>query len=98
MQKISECLGDSTRLVDCPYFSVSHVSGVGRERFGFQTGVGCVMMVLSGSGRITSGDCPAEPATFKKGDTLLLPVMREAILEVTEEAEMLLSCLGPITV
>jgi len=95
LQKISEGLGDSTSLVDCPFFSVSHVSGVRRERYNFQNGVACVMMVLSGSGRITSGDCSAEPATFKKGDTLLLPTMREAILEVTEETEMLLSCLGP---
>ncbi|MCH9022192.1 MAG: hypothetical protein IID32_05465 [Planctomycetes bacterium] len=93
---IGERLGSSTRLVDCPFFSVSHVSGVGRGKFDFQTGVACVMMVLDGSGTTAGGDCSGEPVSFKKGDTLLLPVMREAILEVTEEVEMLLSCLGPL--
>lgn len=98
LNEVAASMGRHRSLVDCPYFSVSHVELGGGERKTFPIAKPCVMICLSGYGRICNDDGVTGDCSFWAGDTLLLPQTKNCHLDVIEAGQCLLACLGPESV
>ena len=91
-------MGKARLLVDCEHFAVVHVAveAAGAGRAGtVSTDVPFVMMALSGEGVISAHGVCEGGCAFRAGGTMLLPVAKEAYLNVSGRGgEFLLACLG----
>jgi len=91
---IGNRLGKAKLLIECPYFSVVHVSYESGLRE-FVSGIPCIMISLSGNGDIYNKDDLDRHCEYNAGDTMLIPPMRTGGLNVRQTGESLLVCLGP---
>ncbi len=90
---IGNSLGKTKLLVECPYFSVVHISYESGLRE-FSSGIPCVMIPLSGNGDIYNKDDLDRHLEYNAGDTMLIPAIRAGGLNARQAGELLLVCLG----
>jgi mannose-6-phosphate isomerase len=95
LNELAASMGQHRCLVDCPYFSVSHVSFGGGERKLFPIRRPSVMICLSGSGKMSGENDETGGCSFQAGDTLLLSQTHKCQLEIADAGQCLLTCLGP---
>lgn len=96
LQKITAQLGKTRLLLDCEYFSVTHLDIEDKEQREFTCAFPVVMMILSGMGTISSGKMRENPINYQAGDTLLLPAGGPMGLQPKTAGECLIACLGPV--
>ncbi len=96
LQKITTQLGKTQLLLDCEYFSVTHLDIEGKEQKEFTCAFPVVMIILSGNGTISSSKKRESPVNYQAGDTLLLPADEPMDLQPKTAGECLTACLGPV--
>ena len=77
------------RLVDTDVFKVDKRHQAGNCQMLLEAGQMKVLVILSGSGKITSDK--TEEVGFVKGDTILIPAAFEGVMECAEESEYLIA-------
>ena len=98
LRQIAENLGRARTLADGPYFSVVHLSLEQTQRREFEVPQPMVMIVLSGAGKTTNTENPEYECFYQAGDTILVPVLRQAGMEIAQTGECLLASPGPVKV
>jgi len=93
LKKLACSLGKAENLVDCPYFSVNHVTFAQSGERHFVSPLPFVMLIISGSGTITNVEEPAGGVKYFAGDTILIPNKQEWCIKVDVPGESLLTCL-----
>ncbi len=96
LEKITMQLGKTRLLLDCEYFSVTHLDIENKEQREFICACPIVMMILSGNGTISCGKSHKNPVQYQAGDTLLLPAGVPMGLQPKTAGECLAACLGPV--
>jgi mannose-6-phosphate isomerase len=98
LQQSAEKLGKTHSLVDCPYFSVVHLSLEKTGRRVYEMSLPVVMMVLSGTGMVGNVENAEVAWFYHPGDTILIPNMEEAFFHIKQPGECLWVSLGPVKV
>ncbi len=96
LEKITEQMGKTQFLLDCEYFSVTHLYIENKKQREFTCECPVVMMILSGNGTISCGETDENPVQYRSGDTLLLPADGPMSLQSEAAGECLTACLGPV--
>jgi len=96
LHAIAPLLGHATPLIDCEFFGVIRASLKQGKIDDFTSERPAVMIALSGNGRIVLKSSDYPPTEYVPGDTIILPKLEHAQIEVDQPGDWLLTCLGPV--
>ncbi len=85
-------LGQARPLLNCPFFSVLHLTIPQAGQYNVAIGKPFVMITLQGSGSIYDATAKLS-CSYKAGDTVLWPIMPMACLHIAKPVSCLITCL-----
>lgn len=95
LESITEMMGDSRVLVNCPYFNVYKVeSGSGTRKF--KNAIPLMVIPISGKAVFYNQERPDEKVELSFGIGGLVPEMQHGVVEYGSDTVLLICCPGPV--